>query len=146
ALRGGRGEAAIGVRGGSIALGSPGVAAPVDEMGGRSVSHALPPDAAVGFSVLANGESDVGEDCVAGRRSHGVGVGFDRGAGGDAEEAGLGIDGAELAMRIGLDPGDVVADGPYLPALEAWGRDEHGEVGLAAGGGERAGDIRFFGL
>ena len=34
------------------------------------------------------------------------------GSRGDAEEAGLGIDGAKLAIRIGLDPGNIVADGP----------------------------------
>ena len=47
---------------------------------------------------------------------------------------------------VGLDPGDVVADGPDLPALEAGGRNEHGEVGLAAGGGEGGGDVGLLGL
>ena len=78
------------------------------------------------------------------RRGHGVGVGLRAGAGGDAEEAGLGIDGAEPAVGVGLDPGDVVADGPDLPALEAGGRDQHGEVGFAAGGGEGGGDVGLF--
>jgi hypothetical protein len=44
-------------------------------------------------------------------------------------------------VGVGLDPGDVVADGPDLPAVEAGGRDEHGEVGLAAGAGEGGGDV-----
>ena len=105
---------------------------------GGLVGHALPPDAAVG------GEGDVGEDGVAGERGHGVGVGFGGGAGGDAEEAGFGVDGAELAGGVGLDPGDVVAYGPDLPAFEAGGRDEHGEVGFAAGAGEGGGDVGLF--
>ena len=47
-------------------------------------------------------------------------------------------------MFVGLDPGDVVADGGDLPSLEACGRDQHGEVGLAAGGGEGPGDVGLF--
>ena len=66
---------------------------------------------------------------------------FAAGAGRDAEEAGLGVDGAQPAVGVGLDPGDVVADGPDLPAVEALGRDQHGEVGLAAGAGEGGGDV-----
>src|SRR6266851_4471932 len=38
----------------------------------------------------------------------------------------------------------VVADGPDLPAVEAFGRDHHGEVGLAAGGGEGGGNVGLF--
>ena len=43
----------------------------------------------------------------------------------------------------GRDPGDVVAHAPALPAvlLVALGGDEHGQVGLAAGGRESAGDV-----
>ena len=41
------------------------------------------------------------------------------GAGRDAEEAGLGIDGAQPSVGVRLDPGDVVADGPDLPALRS---------------------------
>ena len=108
------------------------------QLGGRLVGHALPPDAALGR------ERDVGEDGVLRERGHGVGIGLCAGAGSDAEEAGLGIDGAELAVGVGLDPGDVVADGPDLPAVEACGRNHHGEVGLAAGGGEGGGDVGLF--
>ena len=43
------------------------------------------------------------------------------GAGGDAEEAGLGVDGVEAAVVAELHPGDVVADGLDLPARQAWG-------------------------
>jgi hypothetical protein len=138
ALTGGGGEAAVGVGCGGGAGWDPGVAAPVGEAGRRGVGHALPPDAAFGS------EGDVGEDGVGGEGGHGVGVGSGAGAGGDAEEPGLGIDGAKLAGGVGLDPGDVVADGPDLPAVEASGRDHHGEVGLAAGAGEGCGDVGFF--
>ena len=48
-----------------------------------------------------------------------LGLDFDRSAGRDAEEARLRVDGVEPAVRAGLDPGDVVADGGDLPALEA---------------------------
>ena len=78
------------------------------------------------------------------QRGHGVGVGLGAGARSDAEEAGLGVDGAELAGGVRLDPGDVVADGPDLPALESGWRDHHGEVGLAAGGGEGGGYVGLF--
>ena len=61
------------------------------------------------------------------------------GAGRDAEEAGLGVDRVEAAVVAELHPGDVVADRLDLPALER--RDEHREVGLAAGARERAGDV-----
>ena len=37
------------------------------------------------------------------------------------------------AVGLRLDPGDVVADGGDLPAVKALGRDQHGEIGLAAG-------------
>ena len=123
----------------------PGIAAPVDEVLGRGVGHALPPDAAVGLAVGPHGERDVGEDGVAVERRHGVGVGLVGCSGSDAEEAGLGVDGAELATGVGLDPCDVVAHRPNLPSLESGGWNEHGEVGLAAGGGEGSGEVGLLG-
>ena len=63
-----------------------------------------------------------------------------------AEEAGFGIDGAQAAVVVGLDPGDVVADGPDLPAFEAFGRNQHGEIGFAAGAGEGGGDVGLLAL
>jgi len=131
--------------GGGFVGRGPGIAAPVDEAVGRSVGHALPPDAAVGLAVGADGERDVGEDAVAGQRLHGVGIGLVGCAGSDAEESRLGVDGAQLAAGVGLDPCDVVAHGPDLPAVEAGGGNEHGEVGLAAGGGKGRGDICLLG-
>ena len=70
---------------------------------------------------------------------HGVGVGVPAGARGDAEEAGLGVDGVEPAVVAELHPADVVADGLGLPAGNRG--DEHGEVGLAARRRERGGDV-----
>ena len=144
ALGGGRGEATVGVRGGDSGglgdLGGPLVATPVEAFGGWGVGHALPPDSALG------GESYVGEDGVFREGLHRVGIGPGAGAGSYAEEAGLGVDGAELAGGVGFDPRDVVADGPDLPAIEAFGRDHHGEVGFAAGAGEGCGDVGLFGL
>ena len=60
-------------------------------------------------------------------------------AGGDAEEAVFRVHGPETAVRSDAQPGNVVADGPALPALfaVALGRDEHGEIRLAACGRER---------
>src|SRR5690606_20588813 len=55
-------------------------------------------------------------------------------------------DGVETAVSTGLDPGDVVAHRPYLPAFETLRRDQHGEVGLATGAGEGAGDVVFLAL
>ena len=77
---------------------------------------------------------------------HRVWIGLVAGAGRDAEEAGLGVDGAQLAGGIGFDPGDVVADCPDLPAVETCGRDEHGEIGFAASAGEGGGDVGLFGF
>ncbi len=92
------------------------------------VAHLLPPHVAV------VGQRDVGIDAVGVERLHGVEVRLGRGAGRHAEEAGLGIDGVEPAVRAELHPANVVADGLGLPAGD--GRHQHGEVGLAASGRE----------
>ena len=114
ALRCRRGEAAIGMRRlGSGLLGDlrcPALAAPVDAFGGRFIGHSLPPHAAV------RRQRHVGEDCVPAQGRHRVGIGLVAGARRHAEEPRLGIDGAQLAVRVGRDPGDVVADRRHLPA------------------------------
>ncbi len=142
------GEAAVGVRRRGRGAGGPCIAAPVEDRQvlprGRGVGHALPPDA---FGhALADGERDVGEDRVAAERGHGIGVGLDARAGRYAEEAGLGIDGAQLTRCIWLNPGDVIAHGPHLPAREAGRRDQHGEIGFAAGRRKGRGEIGLFAL
>jgi hypothetical protein len=81
------------VAGDDAGLGGPVVALPVGEVGRLLVSHALPPDVAV------IGEGDVGEDRVALLDgAHGVGVGVLAGAGRDAEQAELGVDGIQPAV------------------------------------------------
>ena len=74
ALRGGRGEAGVGMGGGGPGFlcdfRRPELAVPVEALGGRLVGHAFPPDAAFGR------ERDVGEDRVAWQRRHRVGVGL----------------------------------------------------------------------
>ncbi len=119
--------------------------APIDRFGGRRVRHALPPDIACGHSLFGD-QRNVGEDTVAPQRGHRVRVALLAGAGRDAEEAVLRIDGPEVSCRIRLDPCNVVADGPDLPAIKALGRDEHGEVGLATRTGKSSGDVRLLRL
>ena len=80
-------------------------------LGRRLVGHAFPPHAAVGR------ERDVREDGVRRERRHRVRVGLVTRAGRDAEEARLGVDGAQAPVLVRLDPRDVVADGRDLPAL-----------------------------
>lgn len=108
-------------------------------MGGGLWGEAFPPDVAI------VGEGDVGEDGVFLHGFHGDAVGLPVGAGGDAEEAGLGVDGVEFAVLVGPEPCDVVADDGGFPAFFRVGfwRDEHGEVGLSAGGGEGGGEVGF---
>src|SRR5215472_1468336 len=79
ALPGGRGEASIRMR--SFGAGffgdfrGPDVALPVDALGRRLIGHTFPPHAAFGS------ECNVGENGIFGKRSHRVGVGFDRSSG-----------------------------------------------------------------
>lgn len=77
---------------------------PGDEVGGRWCLYPLPPDLFVG------GEGDIGEDRVVGDRPHRVGVGLERGAGGDAKIARFGVDRVEVPIGADVHPGDVV---PY---------------------------------
>ena len=135
---GSHGEARVGVRSlGAGFLGdlrSPVLALPVDQVIGQLAGvlfHAFPPHVA----VIRQGH--VGEDHVLVQAAHAVGVGVHVGAGGHAKVTRFGVDGVHLAVGMGLDPGDVVADGRDLPACEtSLGRHQHGEVGLAAGAGE----------
>ena len=47
-----------------------------------------------------------------------LGLVFTRRTGSDAEKSRFRIDGAQRPCLVGLDPGDVVADGPDFPAIE----------------------------
>jgi hypothetical protein len=98
------------------------------------LGDALPPHVAV------VGAGDIGEDRVALLdRPHRHGVGRHTGAGGDAEETELGVDGIQPTVGTEAHPGDVVADHFGFPTGN--GRLEHREVGLAALAREGAGDV-----
>ena len=135
ALRGGNGEAAVRVSSLLAGLGGPVVAVPVDQVRRNVTVDAFPPH------VTVVGQGDVREDGVGLAGLHGHGVGLVGGAGGDAEEAGLGVDGAQAAIRARTHPRDVVADGLDLVAGDRG--LEHGEVGLATGRREGGGDVEL---
>ena len=120
------------------ALRRPGTAAPVDGARGRHLVKSLPPD-----GVVAEVKRDVREDRVLVRRDERVGVRLHGCAGRNAEKAVFGVHGPESAVLADAQPRDIVAHAPDAPAppLQALGRDEHGEVRLAAGGREGGGDV-----
>ena len=131
-LGGGHGKARVRMRRRAV-LRVVGTALPVGHRG--AALEALPPGLAVG------GDRHVGKDRVAADHLVGVAVGVLIGAGHHAKVAGLRVDGPQPAVRPGVQPGDVVADRPDLPARHRRRRDQHGEVGLAAGRRERGGDV-----
>ena len=122
---------------------SPVFALPIDQVI-RHVTgvffHAFPPNIAV------VGQRHVGEDDIFVQAGHAVGVGVEIGAGRDAEVTGLGVDGAQLAIGAGFDPGDVVADGGDFPAVKTGGRHQHGKIGFATSAGEGCRHVVFFTL
>ena len=133
ALARGRRESRIRVARRLARGGRPVLALPVDEMRGRLVRQALPPDVAV------IGEGNVRVDAVRVQGLHGIGVRLHAGARRDTEETGLGVDGVQAPVITESHPGDVIADCLDLPA--GHGGLEHREVGLAAGGWERRRDV-----
>ena len=89
--------------------------------------------------------ADIGEDRVAvDARVITLGLVLHAGAGSDAEESRFGIDGAQIAVRADVHPGDVVANGPDAVALVFERGNHHGQVGFAAGAGERRGHVGDF--
>ena len=98
--------------------------------------------------LLVLGQRDIGEDGFAIQHRQGIGIGLGTGAGRDAEEARLWIDRPQASVFAGRHPADVVAHGPHLPAGLAitLGRNQHGQIGLAAGRGECGGDVVHFAL
>ncbi|ABA49082.1 hypothetical protein BURPS1710b_1575 [Burkholderia pseudomallei 1710b] len=139
ALRRGRREARVRMRGLAARLaadlGRPCVALPIGEPRGRRVGEAFPPDVA----VLR--ERDVREDHVLPERRERVRIGLLARARRDAEIARLRVDRIQPPVAARLEPRDVVADRRHAPALEALRRDQHREVGLAARGRKRRGDV-----
>ena len=102
---------------------------------GLSLVEAFPP----GLVVFR--ERDVRENRVAPDHLVGVQVGLFVGARHHAEVTRFRIDGPQAAVRPRMQPGDVVADRPDLPARHRARRDQHREIGLAAGGGKGAGEV-----
>ena len=135
ALRGVDGETGIRVRRLASAVRRPFLAFPVNRLGGRGHAGIFPPHIAVGR------ERDVGEDGVLGDGGNGVRVGLDRGSRRDAEETAFRVHRPEPAVLADANPGDVVAEAGNFPAGQ--GGQHHREVRLAAGAGERGGDIVF---
>ena len=64
--------------------------------------------------------------------------------GSHAEEAGLGVDGAQLAVAVEAHPGDIVAHAGDLVPGQA--RVHHGQVGLAARAREGRCDVLLLAL
>ena len=60
-------------------------------------------------------------------------VGLEIGAWCNAEIACFRIDGTHLPITAHIEPANVITHCPDLPARNIAGRDQHGEVGLAAG-------------
>ena len=108
----------------------------------RLIRHAFPPNAAV------IRQRDVGKNRILRQRLHGVRVGAMARAGGDTKETGLRINRAQATVSIRLDPRDIVADRPNLPALlsESGRRYEHGKIRLTTRAGESRRHVGFFAL
>ena len=71
----------------------------------------------------------------------GIAIGLGIRAGHDPEVSRFGIDGVQPAILARVQPSDIIADRPDFPALVAGRGDQHGQIGLAAGGGECASQI-----
>ena len=110
-------------------------------LGRRLVGHAFPPHAAV------RRQRDVGEDaCCAPASPWRSGLVFTDVPGATPKKPASGLMARRRPFGVRLDPGDVVADGPDLPALETVGRNQHREIGLAAGAGEGRRDVGLLAL
>ena len=102
---------------------------------GSAVQLAFPPR----FVVLRGG--NVGVDCIMHDHVVGVLVGFLVGAGDHAEVARFRVDRAQPAVVIEVQPGNVVTERPDLPAWQRIRRYQHGQIGFAARGGKRTGNV-----
>ena len=90
---------------------------------GASRADPFPP------GLLRRRHRHIGEDGVRAHHLDAARVGGGAGIRRHAEEAALRVDGAELALGVDVDPGDVVAERPRAVAGQL--RDDHGEIGLA---------------
>jgi len=111
-------------------IGIPRSSLPVDGFLRRLIVQFLPPNRIV-LQIMDN----IGEDGVPAGRGKGIRVGFLIRAGGDTEKSVFRIHRPQAAVLTDADPGDIVAHAPDFPPRLgiALGRDQHGEIGLAAG-------------
>ena len=133
-LRGRRREARVRMRGFCAGLfrdfRRPSLALPVDALGGGSSvmpSHHTPPSGVSATFVKIVFFASV---AIA------FGFVFADVPGATPKKPASGLIARSRPVRVGLDPGNVVADGPDLPALETLRRNHHREIGLAAGARE----------
>ena len=108
----------------------------------RRTGQAFPP------RLVVVGDGDVGEDRIVFRRRERVRIRRCAGARRDAEVAGFRIDRPQASVGTRRHPADVVADRPDFPAgfAIAFRRNQHREIGLAARGRKRRGDVMRFAL
>ena len=131
-----RGEPTVWMRGFFLGIGRPIVPAPVNGMLRRRAIFSFPPN------VVVISERDIGIKRVVLDRFHRVRIRFVTRAGNYAEITVLGIH-SEQTPVANFHPRDVIADGRHFPAIEVRGRNQHCEIGFAAGAGERGSDVMF---
>ena len=119
---------------------SPRIALPVQTLDWRRVIVAFPPNCPIRL------ECDVGVDRITRDGHHRIGVGLGISARRHPEVARLGINGPQTSVRTRPHPRDIIAHGPYLPALKPFRRNHHGKVRLAAGAREGCCDVAPFTL
>ena len=133
ALRGGRCEARVRMRRFATAARRPFLPFPINRAGGSRNAGILPPNIALGR------ERDVGKDAVFCERVHRVRICLPRCAGRDAEETRLGIQRVKASILAEPNPRDVITQAGNLPVRQRG--QHHCQIGLAAGAGERGGDV-----
>src|SRR5215831_12544070 len=97
-------------------LRSPPLSLPVEAFLRGFIGHAFPPHATIWR------KRNIRENAVLCESRHGIGVGLWGSTGRDAKKACLRIDGSQPTVFVRPNPGDVIANGPNLPALKPrWG-------------------------
>src|SRR3990172_826681 len=115
----------------------PRLALPIQQLFRWRVGHTFPPDIAIRC------KRDIGEDDVFLQHRHAVRIGLVRRPRGNAEKSCFRVDGVKAAVLARLEPGDVLAYGRDLPAIEPGRGHDHREIRLAACRRKRPADIAF---
>jgi len=122
--------------------GAPGTLAPQVQLGGGETGSGSdletridqpPAQSSVPGDSSAPIQAVFEKNHVLAQRGHCILVRLLASAWSDAKKSGLGIDRAQAPITGGFDPRDVLADCRDLPAFERLRRNEHREIGLAAG-------------